>query len=71
MVRLGWICVVIGLMVSAACAFHFFLSYLRDPTANDIATGFLGAVGFGFGIVMMTVGGVIVAKSHGIWTPPI
>ncbi len=71
MVRLGWSCVLTGSVVSAACAFQFYLSYLRDPTSNDPLMGFLGAVGFGGGIVVATVGGVLVAKAQGRPTPPL
>jgi hypothetical protein len=71
MVRLGWICIAVGLMMSGCIAFKFFLNYTVDPAANDPVAGFLMALGLGTGITIGVIGGVIVAKSHGIWTPPI
>ena len=71
MVRFWWACVVVGLVFSAFCAFQFFLSYLRDPAANDPVLGFLGVAGFGVGIVVATVAGAMIAKAHGKWIPPI
>jgi hypothetical protein len=71
MVRLGWICIAVGFMTSAGVAFKFFLMYTVDPTANDLLTGFVMALGLGIGVTIGVVGGVIVARSHGIRTPPI
>jgi hypothetical protein len=71
MVRLAWGCIVIGLIVSAGSVFKFFLSYLADPAANDPFMGFWTVIGFMVGIVIATLGGVIVAKAHGRWVPPI
>jgi hypothetical protein len=71
MIRFGWVCIVVGLLVSAGSALEFLLRYLADPTANDPVMGFLVAVGFGGGIVVATVGGAMVAKANGRWVPPI
>jgi hypothetical protein len=49
----------------------FFPKSLADPTPSDPIMGVLVAVGFCGGIVVATVVGVIVAKAHGRWVPPI
>ena len=71
MVRIGWICVAIGLMTSGCILFKFFLNHTVEPSANDPVAGFLMALGLVGGITIGVVGGAIVAKSHGIRTPPI
>jgi hypothetical protein len=47
------------------------LNTVVDPTANDPFWGFLMVAGFGVGVTMAVVGAAIVAKAHGIKTPPI
>jgi uncharacterized membrane protein YbhN (UPF0104 family) len=71
MVRLGWILIAVGLMAAAWIAFQFYLNAVVDPTANDPFWGFLMVAGFGVGVTISVVGAAIVAKAHGIKTPPV
>ena len=71
MVRLGWILIAVGLIAAAWIAFEFYLNTVVDPTANDPFWGFLMVAGFGVGVAIAVVGAAIVAKAHGIKTPPV
>jgi uncharacterized membrane protein YbhN (UPF0104 family) len=71
MVRLGWVLIAIGSMAAAWIAFQFYLAMVVDPTKNDPLWGFLMASGFGVCTTAAVLGAVIVAKAHGIWTPPV
>ena len=69
--RLGWVLIAAGLMAAAWIAFRFYLNTVVDPTANDPLWGFSMVAGFGLCMAVAMTGAVVVAKAHGIRTPPI
>ena len=71
MVRFGWVLIAAGLMVMAVIVFKFYLAMVIDPTLNAPLWGFLMVAGFGVGVAVSVVGAAIVAKAHGIRTPPV
>jgi hypothetical protein len=71
MVRFGWVLITVGLTAAAWIAFQFYLALVVDPTLNAPFWGFFMISGFGVGVSLAVAGAVIIAKSRGIWIPPI